>query len=259
MNRKLEVIIIEDDVRACKDLEIAISDRNDEFLLLDSTADAPKGIEIVLKYKPDVVILDLELHKGQGSGLTFLEDLQKQAVDNFPFVLVTTNNISKVVHDVARKLGADLIITKNEPDYSAKTVLDSLTLLKPAITKKRTPYLSVEQTKASVHMQTERVKERITNDLLTIGISPKDVGFKYLVEGVMMSRKGYVINLTNEIAKLFCKTEPSVERAMQNAINRAWNTNDIEVLMQNYTARIRSDRAVPTIMEFISYYASKHN
>ena len=259
MNRKLEIIVIEDDIRACKDLEIAISNRNEEFLLLGSTADAPKGVEMALKYKPDIVILDLELHNGQGSGLTFLEELQKSELDNFPFVLVTTNNISKVIHDVARKLGADLIITKNEPDYSAKSVLDSLALLKPAIIKKRAPYLSDEQLKESVHMKTERIREKITNDLLIIGISPKDVGFKYLVEGVMMSRKGYVINLTTEIAKLFCKSEPSVERAMQNAINRAWNTNDIEVLAQNYTARIRSDRAVPTILEFVSYYASKHN
>ena len=44
---------------------------------------------------------------------------------------------------------------------------------------------------------------------------------------------------------------------MQNAINRAWRTNDPEELLANYTARIRSDKGVSTMMEFIYYYAGK--
>ena len=44
---------------------------------------------------------------------------------------------------------------------------------------------------------------------------------------------------------------------MQNAINRTWYTSDTEDLLKYYTARIRSDKGVPTLMEFISYYANK--
>ena len=33
--------------------------------------------------------------------------------------------------------------------------------------------------------------------------------------------------------------------------------NDPEELLANYTARIRSDKGVPTMMEFIYYYAGK--
>ena len=44
---------------------------------------------------------------------------------------------------------------------------------------------------------------------------------------------------------------------MQNAIKQAWTTNDVEDLLQFYTARIRPDRGAPTLMEFVCYYANK--
>ena len=53
------------------------------------------------------------------------------------------------------------------------------------------------------------------------------------------------------------KTENSVERAMQNAIDRTWKTTDINVLLKHYTAKINPDRGAPTITEFIHYYAQQ--
>ena len=44
---------------------------------------------------------------------------------------------------------------------------------------------------------------------------------------------------------------------MQNAIARAWRTTPIEDLLRYYTARISSEKGVPTITEFIYYYAAK--
>ena len=44
---------------------------------------------------------------------------------------------------------------------------------------------------------------------------------------------------------------------MQNAIERAWNLTDIDELSKNYTAKINSSKGVPTILEFIYFYANK--
>ena len=44
---------------------------------------------------------------------------------------------------------------------------------------------------------------------------------------------------------------------MQNAIKRAWDTNDIDDLLKYYTAYIRPDKGFPTLMEFICYYSNK--
>jgi flavin-binding protein dodecin len=51
-------------------------------------------------------------------------------------------------------------------------------------------------------------------------------------------------NLCNVIGQKYGKTESSVERAMQNAINKAWRTCDIDDLLHYYTARISSDKGV---------------
>ena len=44
---------------------------------------------------------------------------------------------------------------------------------------------------------------------------------------------------------------------MQNAINRAWAISNIDDLLENYTAKISSSKGVPTLTEFIFYYANK--
>ena len=59
------------------------------------------------------------------------------------------------------------------------------------------------------------------------------------------------------MSEKYGKTEASVERAMQSAIDRAWKTAYIDDLEKYYTARINSTRGVPTLKEFIYYYAEK--
>ena len=64
-------------------------------------------------------------------------------------------------------------------------------------------------------------------------------------------------HLSRSLVKIYQKSEKSIERAMQNAIKRAWDTNDIDTLLRHYTAYIRPDKGFPTLMEFICYYANK--
>ena len=44
---------------------------------------------------------------------------------------------------------------------------------------------------------------------------------------------------------------------MQNSINRAWSNQNPEELCKHYTAVINYERGVPTLTEFIYYYAAK--
>ena len=44
---------------------------------------------------------------------------------------------------------------------------------------------------------------------------------------------------------------------MQNAINYAWGHTPIDDLMLYFTAKIASDKGVPTVTEFVYYYANK--
>ena len=90
-----------------------------------------------------------------------------------------------------------------------------------------------------------------------VGISPLAVGRDYLRDAIEMICHKKQTYISSAIAKKYQKTDASVERAMQNAINSAWRKTDIDTLERSYTAPIFSEKGVPTLTEFIYYYADK--
>ena len=257
MNDILSVLLIEDDIDACYEIQNCFESAND-IEIVSITNNAYEALEMVQSFLPNLILLDLELHSGGGNGLLFLTELRRLSLPFTPYILITTNNVSQITLDSARHLGADFILTKYEARYSAKYVLEFVKLMKPAI-------LSHEAGTDRIVPATPRIlskpniTQRIQRELNLIGISPKAVGFQYLIEAIRVTAEKPKSNLSHTLAVTFGKSSASIERAMQNAINRAWQTNNPDELLKYYTARIRSDRGVPTMMEFIYYYAAKLN
>ena len=88
-------------------------------------------------------------------------------------------------------------------------------------------------------------------------IIPKFSGFKYVSYSLVLIEQDKNDHIYKLVAKKNGKADTTVARAMQNAINRAWNTTPPEILQKYYKATIKSDRGVPTITEFIYYYSHK--
>lgn len=254
---KIDLVLIEDDIKTCNEYK-ALVPYYGQLHLSGSTADAYEAIEMIKKNPPTAIVLDLELHKGKGNGLSFLKELNKLNLPKKPFVLVVTNNISAITHSAARNLGADFVITKNQNDYSVEMILNFLltfeetgiTFDDPAIDK------PVSRLKVSIDYL-EKMQDQINIELDKIGISPKLKGRQYLRDAIELTCNKKRSNLCTEIAKAYSKTDASVERAMQTAINHAWRNTDIETLEKNYTAYINPKKGVPTVTEFIYYYADK--
>lgn len=256
MENKLSILLVEDDPSACEQI-INLVDNSEDLLLVGVTNNALKALDYIRDTLPDVVILDLELHHGSGSGLNVLSGLKDMMLSITPYILVTTNNSSAVTYETARQLGADYIMSKHQENYCEKNALDFLRLLSPVI-KNRQKFSSYDkETTASPAYFEKRMTRRIIAELNLIGVSQKSVGYKYLVDAIIITIKEPTQNLCSIIARKYSKTESSVERAMQNAINRAWATSSIDDLLINYTAKISSYKGVPTLTEFIFYYANK--
>lgn len=257
MEEKLEILLVEDDPEACRELTEQILD-TDDMLLIGVTNNAYKAIELIKDNLPDALILDLELHQGAGNGLYVLQELQALSLPKHPYILITTNNSSTTTYELARKLGADFIMSKHQEAYSTKSVLDFLRITRPVIlhSHKR---INADSPSAqeTVEQQNRRIRRRISTELNYVGINPKSVGYNYLIDAISIMMKQPTQNLCTVIAKDYGKTEASIERAMQNAINRAWKTSNINDLLCHYTARINSAKGSPTITEFICYYANK--
>lgn len=256
MDKKLTILLVEDEISVCNEF-IKEIDMLEGITLIGITNSSEEAIRIVRDSLPDAIILDLELNKGQGNGLLMLRDLKNLPLEVIPYILITTNNTSAVTYDSARQLGADFIMSKHQNNYSIKSTLDFLMMMKPIIQSRLPATSSVHATTEPSEIRKKRILTRIKAELNNVGISPKAVGYTYLVDAIALVINKPVQNLCTIISKNYHKTESSVERAMQNAIQKAWRTSDIEDLLKYYTARISSDKGVPTLTEFIYYYANK--
>lgn len=254
MDQILNILLIEDDIAACNEMKLCI-ERHDDLKLIGITNNSHDALDLVRANLPNVVLLDLELHHGGGNGLLFLNDLKKLHLEHQPYILVTTNNMSDVTLEQAKQLGADFTLTKYEEGYSADYVIENIHLMKTAILKKNS---AISPLPDMTPAQAEQLLiKRIQRELDLIGINPKAVGYKYLVDSILLIMDGTDVNISRVLAPKYGKSEKSIERAMQNAIKSAWSTNDVDDLLKYYTARIRAERGAPTLMEFVCYYANK--
>ena len=253
MNEILNIMIIEDDNLACAELKRCIEQYDDlnVVYICDNSTDA---LDKARYYMPNVIILDLELHLGGGNGLMFLDELIKNPLPMDPFILVTTNNMSRVILEQAKVLGADFTLTKYEQNYCAQYVVDNIRMMRNAILRKNRTNRT--------HTISPATKERqlrvcIQRHLDIIGIKAKAKGFNYLTDAIYLALTEPEAHISKTLSEKYKKTCTSIERAMQNAIKQAWTTNDIDILLDNYTSPIRADKGYPTMMEFIYNYVVK--
>ncbi len=258
MNEKLSLMLVEDDPRACKEIITEVSDCGDDFSLVGVTNNSNRALSYVRELHPDAIIIDLELQGGSSDGLDFLKKLKTADVSPLPYMLVITGSEDPLTHKVAREYGADFIMAKNSPDFSAQSVVDFLKITKTVISSRKAHQASADAA-PSAELEEKRLQRRIAHELDKVGISAKCIGYRYLVEAISIIMKQPVQHVCRIIGKKYSKTENSVERAMQNAINRAWAGTDPNDLIANYTARIKSSKGIPTITEFIFHYAQKLN
>ena len=69
MKSVVSILLVEDDTRTCRELEDCL-DGESELELLGITSSSIEAFQMVCDMLPDVIILDLELHEGGGSGLS---------------------------------------------------------------------------------------------------------------------------------------------------------------------------------------------
>lgn len=250
----LSILLVEDDTFACEEIENYV-DTCDNVCLVGITSSSDEALELVQRRLPDAVILDLELHNGSGNGLLFLLGLSQMNLTHRPYVLITTNNSSEITYESARKFGADFIMAKHESSYSGQYAVEFLRMIQATLVTNSQMQASYSAHNDSPDIVLRKMTDRISRELDLIGISRKNIGYQYLIDAILLTIEKPEANLCGILAQKYGKTDASIERAMQNAINRAWRTFPITDLEAHYTAKTHSCRGVPTIMEFVFYYA----
>lgn len=258
-NKPITLLLIEDNINDCIVFENYVKQRNDVKFLAITNSDI-EGLELIKKYSPDVIILDIELHKGSGNATSFnlIETLNKMKFKIKPKIIVTTVVSSNTVYDYLHEKGVDLIFYKKQKNYSIENVINTLVLLNN-YTEQTVETSTIELNNSEE--QEEKISNMINNELDLIGVSLHLQGRKYLHDAIYFvitkSDENNRITIIQHLINKYKRSSSTISRAMQNAILHAWRRSSLEDLEKYYTARINYETGVPTPTEFIYYYAER--
>jgi DNA-binding NarL/FixJ family response regulator len=264
----MRLLLIEDEVGDALKFSDCAKRRKD-IKFVGMTDSSEEGLKLVKSRLPEGVILDLQLVKGKGSGLQFLENLNDMNLTLRPFVVVTTSNQSDAVYRLTEKLGADFFFSKTQQGYNEDFVVDTLLSLRSVIDtkqKKGSVDITIEgDLRKSRDMvespddRRERIFNRIDIELDLVGIRAKLKGRVYLRDSIYVqihSKKERGSGI-EEVAAMHKHTYASLVKTMQTAINDAWDNGDAEEIRTHFTARITAKNGVPYVSDFIHFYADK--
>lgn len=259
-NKPMPLLLIEDDVAECIKFKDCSNNRAD-ITFIGMTGSSIEGLKYVKTRLPEGIILDLELHNGKGSGLQFLSDLKEANLKFRPIIIVTTNSSSNIVYNHVHNIGADLVFYKKQSDYSHEMVINTMITLRKSLHTIQYNELPGDlQTIESPEKQKNRIIERINTELDLVGIRVRYKGRIYLQESIYLlitKDKGSSEAVLYKVAEGKKLSYSSVIRAIQTAINKAWDSSNIEDLEKYYTARVNIKTGVPSPTEFIHYYADR--
>ena len=175
-------------------------------------------------------------------------------LDYEPIIIVTTHINSKRVYNILHRDGADIILYKNHPKYSADYVLNKFMSLREV-----SPQKTVEILKSELKDNEQKISDCISKELDLIGIPSKMVGRKYIHDAIvyLIKNKENNINVIRYLTSVYKKSGNTITNGIQNAIIHAWNKTAVDDLLEYYRARVNPETGIPTPMEFIYYYVEK--
>ncbi|MBQ4068047.1 MAG: response regulator [Lachnospiraceae bacterium] len=250
MDDVLTIMLVEDDEDTCAQIA-EYANTFDDIRIIKTTNNSVDAYSYTLENMPDAVILDLELHEGGGNGLDFLTKLANTFGKHKPFILLTTHNVSNLIKEEARALGTDFILTKYSEGYTHKEPISLLRILRHTIVKNRNTHIS-----PGIQSE-ELLRQQIEIELAPFNFHRKSKGYTYLCDIILNTCINNLDYSLDNLADKYGQTVPSVERAMQRAIKRAWNSTSIEVLFMYYDGSIDRAKGHPTLKKFVLYYAKK--
>jgi Chemotaxis response regulator containing a CheY-like receiver domain and a methylesterase domain len=162
--RKIRVLIIDDSAFVRKMLTDGLS-KNEEIEIAGTAPDPFIGRDKIVRLKPDVLLLDIEMPKMDG--LTFLEKLMKY----YPMPVIIVSSLGQRGSETALRaieLGALEVVEKPGSSYSIGDMIDQLSEKIKAVSKVK---LFSRSDPKPVHAVSGKAMLRTTNKIIAVGAS----------------------------------------------------------------------------------------
>lgn len=244
MGNKIRILLIEDDQLKRSEFKYAIQ-LHPKLELCGETGSEQEGLLLLKGGRSDVVILDLELE--EGNGIRLAEKMRSLQIRQ-PFVVVTTNNCSSSVLQYLRtEIKVDFIFQKTNVSYTAEQVLD--------IIEKVYKYHGESNPRSAD--KRELLRNRIFQELQTMGFSPNYAGTDYLIDAFLFISEHLDESLQISksiypaVAKKYQTDPANVERAIRTSIERVWNHANLMTLSEHYPYDVENKNGRPSNGDFI--------
>jgi len=258
---KKQTVLIAEEGRDIQELIESEFIKTNCFEVVARTGNGQEVVELAIKLKPDLIVLDLIL-PGR-DGFTILEEIKYSKIDTKVIVL------SALSHDMfisrAAQLGAWYYMLK---PFDVATLVERAQMISESGSVRDVSKQAICEDFGSLlpKVRTQKLKaleEKITNIFITVGIPAHIKGYQFLREAIKMAVDNPdVINsitkkLYPSIADRFSTSSSKVERAIRHAIEVAWNRGKIENINSLFGVKVYGSSDKPTNGEFIALVADK--
>ncbi len=242
-NMKKTIIIADEDKEILNEMKNKFTDEN--YQVLATTSNGEELAELVKKYSPDFVVMDIVLEACDG--FKVLENIKEEKTN----VIIQSSLSMDGFINKAINLGAKYYCIK---PFDLETLKDRLN----DISEPKTAQNTFFNAKNNNH-----IEEKITNIFITVGIPAHIKGYQFLREAIKLAiANPEIINsitkkLYPTIAEKYDTSSSKVERAIRHAIEVAWNRGKIENINNLFGIKVYSSNEKPTNGEFIALVADK--
>ena len=264
MNEKITVLVADDNA----DFSMTLSgylENEEDIEVLGIAKDGNEAVDMVLKLKPDILLLDVIMPHLDGLGV--LEKLNDSEIDKMPLCIILSAVGQDKITQRAINLGASYYVVK---PFDIKLLIKRMKDFKnykPTMNKINFGPREIKQQYIDISPEEKKNEKNlealVTNVIHEVGVPAHIKGYQYLREAIMMVINDIdVINqitkqLYPDIAQRYHTTPSRVERAIRHAIEVAWGRGDGQAVENIFGYTVSAAKGKPTNSEFIAMIADK--
>ncbi|MCM1288142.1 MAG: sporulation transcription factor Spo0A [Clostridium sp.] len=251
---RIKVLVIKHDLRSANELRVMLETKKD-FYVCGCFTDGQEGMDGILKYNPDIVIIDLLLPNLDG--IAIMDEIDKK--EDLPFKFLVKANMSQIKFLEKIYKGKLNNIYINIIDEAA----DGIDLFQEIINTSKSKQKGIHICESSDEIYESNLERKVTEIIHEIGVPAHIKGYQYLRSSIIMAvRDMDVLNsitkqLYPSIAKEYGTTSSRVERAIRHAIEVAWGRGKTDTIYELFGYTMNQGKLKPTNSEFIALIADK--
>ncbi len=242
-----KTVLIADTSEEFRAVLVEALQEEEDLEVIGQTSDGQEAIRLVQELTPDVLVMDLVLHRADGYDV--LDAIRSCRVST---LILSGFARGSMAEEVAAK-GGDYYMMK---PCRIPSVIERIRLLGA-----QHWFREAAQPEPSTLRQT--LEANVTAIIHEIGVPAHIKGYQYLREAIIMTVEDMdVINavtkvLYPEVARKFGTTASRVERAIRHAIEVAWDRGDLDTLQKYFGFTVSNAKGKPTNSEFIAMIADR--